>query len=147
RLRVPDRSPVPISDDAATAIGVLVRLWCGRTIRDDPVISTAADTLLANPPAPDTTDLQHVYFGSLAMLNVGGDRFRAWLPALTAFVETPCRDEGPLRGSWDPPGGGGGDDDGDDGVAGDAERIRATSIHVLLGCSFYGPVGHALMRR
>ncbi len=136
RLRVPPRSPAPLSEDAATAIGLLVRIWSGRRPESDALAAKAADALVASPPAADTPDLRRVYFGSVAMLAVAGERFRAWLPALTAFVQVAGRADGPDKGSWDPPDG-----------ATPEERIRTTAYHLRCCEFFYGPVGHASMSR
>lgn len=134
--RISARSPTTISDDAATAIGAFVRLWAGRTSESDALTATSIDALLARLPAADTTDLPYVYFGSLAMLTVGGERFLRWLPSLNAVAQRPSRDADPDRGSWDPPAG-----------APEDARLWTTAYHVRMGEFYYGRVGKAAWKR
>ena len=134
--RISVRPPSAISDDTATAIGAVVRLWAGRKPESDPLTATSLDALLARLPAADTTDIPYVYFGSLAMLACGGERFQRWLPALNAVEQRPARADDPVRGSWDPP-----------EAAPDDARLWTTAYHVLIGEFYFGPVGHASMRR
>jgi len=94
--------------ESLTAIGVLVRIFAGHTPNDDPMIEKGADLIGTKPPKWDadagTIDFYYWYYGSLAMFQVGGDRWKAWNgPMKAAIVDhqrmEPDRDE---RGSWDP---------------------------------------------
>ena len=130
--RIVAPSPSALSDDAATAVGALVRLWAGRNPESDPLTAASIDALLARPPAADTADLAYVHFGSCAMLTLGGEKFRLWLPHLNAVALRPFRAEEPERGSWDPP----------SGAAEDA-RVWTTAYHLLMLEFYYGRVGKA----
>jgi hypothetical protein len=133
----PPNSPSAISADAETAAALVVRVLSGRLDSTDALTATSAEQLVSRPPAADSTDLAYVYFSGLAMLGLGGERFRAWLPGLNAFVAgQEQRREGPERGSWDPPPG-----------RPEAERIWSTAYHLLCREFYYGRVGHAAMRR
>jgi len=131
-------SPTMFSSDAATAAALVVRVLCGRLDTTDALTAKSADVLVAHPPTAASTDLPYVYFSGLAMIGLAGDRFRAWLPGLNAFVQQPQmqRRDGPDAGSWDPPEG-----------QPESWRIWATAYHLLVGEFYYGRVGHASMRR
>ena len=147
RIRPTVRVPAPLSEEAATAMGFSLRVFLGTTpeqrrhatsadwLLAHPLADKAAEWLVAHPPAPDTGDLDYVYFGSKGMIALGGDRFRAWLPALNQIVGLAGVADGPDKGSWDPPDGG------------EVARIRATAYHVTFCEAYFGPVGHASMRK
>ena len=148
RVQPTRRTSAPLTEYAATAIGFTVRVLLGTTAEGrrsetstdwllaHPLAAKGADWLLARAPTADTADLAYVDFGSIGMISLGGDRFRAWLPALSAIVARPSVADGPDEGTWDPPGGGG-----------EVERIWTTAYHLRF-CAFYdGPVGHASMRK
>jgi hypothetical protein len=134
RVRVPAQAQ--ISEDAATAAGCLVRIWSGRQPQSDALTAKSFDSLLAHVPAADTTDLAYVLLGSSAMLTLGGERFRAWLPSLNAIMSAPSRADGPEKGSWDPR-----SDDSE------AARIVTTAYHLRFCNFYYGAVGHASMQK
>ncbi len=125
-----------LSDDACRAIELLVGVYAGRRL-DDTNLAAGAAALTARLPAADTSDLPYMYFGTCAMLGIGGPTFRRWLPAMNAFVAVPSHLDAPQKGSWDPP----------DGDTSERGRIWTTAYHLLLCECFYGQVGHAAARK
>jgi hypothetical protein len=92
--------------ESLTAVGLLVRIFDGRTAGSDEKIMKGADLLAAKPPSWDggAIDFYYWYYGTLALFQVGGPRWDKWNGALkTAILDhqilDPGRDE---YGSWDP---------------------------------------------
>jgi hypothetical protein len=94
--------------ESMTAVGVLVRIFAGKTAEEDPMILKGADLMASKPPKWDPAtgdiDFYYWYYATLAMFQVGGPRFDKWNEALkTAVVDhqrvNPDEDE---YGSWDP---------------------------------------------
>jgi hypothetical protein len=94
--------------ESLTAVGMLVRIFGGRTPENDPLIAKGADLLVKKLPRWDTTDgsidFYYWYYGTLAMHQVGGARWEKWNEALKpALIDhqrlDPNEDE---YGSWDP---------------------------------------------
>lgn len=95
-----------LTDEAATAVGVLARLFAGHTAKDDEMIVKGAALLADAPPMREPgryTDYVAWYFGTLATFQVGGDAWQRWNAALkTAVVDRQRTDDaGDDRGSWD----------------------------------------------
>jgi hypothetical protein len=113
--------------ESLTAEAVLTRVLCGTDIRRDEMVKKGADLCLRTLPAWDSggggTDFYYWYFGTLAMLKVGGEHHRRWNAAvIDALVPYQRGDgDGCARGSWDPV-----DPWGDDGG-----RVYATAINAL----------------
>jgi RNA polymerase sigma factor (sigma-70 family) len=129
--RVTDRAtgrvtgPGPMSDEAATAVGVLARIFAGRSAATDDAVVKGAAYLRAHPPTVESgraTDLNACYFGTLAAFQVGGDTWRAWNDAMKTSVldRQRAEDAGDERGSWDAASG-----------ASDADRVWTTAIGLL----------------
>lgn len=105
--QVMDQFP-PEMSESLTGVGMLVRIFCGRTLDDDPMISKGADLLIQRPPTWNTDsgeiDFYYWYYGTLAMHQVGGPRWEKWNVALKdALLENQILDESlDEYGSWDP---------------------------------------------
>jgi hypothetical protein len=114
------------SDSAATAVGVLVRVFAGRSAAGDPAIESGADLLAKDPPQwePVSVDFAYWNFGALALFQVGGARFDRWFEALkTATLSHQVVDAKFDRfGSWDPAGAG----------AAELGRIGATALNAQM---------------
>ena len=81
-----DAGATAMSGDAATAIGLLARLYDRRTAKGDPVVARAIESMAARPPSADTPDLACWYFGTLAMFQVGGEPWEKWFAAVRDAV-------------------------------------------------------------
>jgi len=104
------RFPVT-SCEPLTAIGVMCRAMLGQAPMPGSVMDAAADRLSSKPPIwsveDGRADPYYWFWGSDAMRQVGGDRWRAWRKALESEVVSHQR--GPEQGaaasgSWDPVG-------------------------------------------
>ena len=102
-----DRFPAERSE-SLTAVGLVARIFAGRTLAGDPMISKGADLLVSKlpswDPAAGSIDFYYWYYATLAMFQVGGQRWEKWNQALkTALLDrqrlNPDEDE---YGSWDP---------------------------------------------
>jgi hypothetical protein len=102
-----DRFPAEASE-SLTAVGMVSRIFAGRTFEDDPMISKGADLLVNQLPVWDAAsgaiDFYYWYYATLAMFQVGGPRWEKWNQALKASLLdkqrlNPEEDE---YGSWDP---------------------------------------------
>ncbi len=113
-----------MSDEAATAIGVLARIYAGRTAANDEAIVKGAALLSAKPPTWESgraPDYAAWYFGTLAAYQVGGDTWRTWNAALkTAVLDRQRTDgSGDDAGSWESAG------------ATETDRTWATALNTL----------------
>ncbi len=104
------RFPVT-SCEPLTAIGVMCRAMLGQAPTPGSVMDAAADRLLSKPPVwsvgDGRADPYYWFWGSDAMRQVGGERWRRWRRALeTAAVPNQRRPEQgeSAAGSWDPVG-------------------------------------------
>jgi hypothetical protein len=116
-----------LSDETATAIGMLVRQMAGRTPDTDPVIRRGADLLVAKLPAWEEgrlADPAAWYFGTIALSGVDIAHWKPWAESMGAVLDRVVLtdDRGGLRGSWDPPG----------ASPSDADRVCTTAF-VLFG--------------
>ena len=91
-----------------TAVGLLCRFLMGQDPQHEPVMTQHADLLLKALPEWDpegfATDMCYWYYGSHAMVRMGGRYSRAWHKALSDAVLPAQRTDGAHRGSWDPVG-------------------------------------------
>lgn len=134
-----------ISAATATAIGTAIRVFsAGEDAPRDPAIDRGIAAFAATPPAATRRDAtaaealdaaRYAYFGTIVMLRVGPDQLPAWVEGVAAFAVAPAVQQGPARGAWDAPAG-----------TDDAARAWGTTYKTICGCTFHGPVGHALMR-
>jgi hypothetical protein len=94
--------------ESLTAVGVLTRIFAGHTPKDDEFIDKGAELMAKKLPKWDvdkgTIDFYYWYYATLAMFQVGGDKWKKWNEAMkTAIIDhqrmEADRDE---RGSWDP---------------------------------------------
>ena len=94
------------NSESLTAVGILVRIFDGRTAGTDPKIMKGAELLLAQPPKwdPPFIDFYYWYYGTLAMYQVGGSHFDRWNEAMkTAIIAHQNTDKTKDEfGSWDP---------------------------------------------
>ena len=104
------RFPVT-SCEPLTAIGVMCRAMLGQAPMPGSVMDAAADRLSSKPPVwsveDGRADPYYWFWGSDAMRQVGGDRWRAWRKALESEVVSHQRrpEQGAAAsGSWDPVG-------------------------------------------
>ncbi len=94
--------------ESLTAVGLTVRIFGGHTAKDDPMIDKGADLLAKCLPKWDvdagTIDYYYWYYGSLAMFQVGGERWKKWNAAMkTALLDHQRLEKDRCEyGSWDP---------------------------------------------
>lgn len=84
-----------------TAEALLCRVMLGEANRPA-AIQEATDFVLQELPGDGPANLYYWYYGSLALFQVQGEPWRIWNEALTQQLLTRQRQDGPLRGSWDP---------------------------------------------
>ena len=94
------------ASEAMTAVGLLCRLFLGRTPEQDPLLEKHAALVAAKPPRWDPqgfgSDLYAWYYGTYALFQMGRPWWPAWEKALQAAVVESQRQDGDARGSWDP---------------------------------------------
>ena len=94
--------------EAMTAVGLLCRIFLGQSPAEVPVMDRHAELLLRCLPAWDPEgfgcDMYYWYYGTYAMYQLGGARWRAWEKAMEPSMIRTQRREGDVRGSWDPVG-------------------------------------------
>jgi hypothetical protein len=117
--------------ESLTAVGLLVRIFDGRTAGSDDKIMKGADLLAAKPPAWDggSVDFYYWYYGTLALFQVGGPRWEKWNGALKTAILAhqnldKSRDE---FGSWDPV----------DPWSQEGGRVYATALNALCTEVYY----------
>ncbi|MCC6408243.1 MAG: terpene cyclase/mutase family protein [Planctomycetes bacterium] len=94
--------------ESMTAVGVLSRIFGGHTLESDPMIGKGGELMVARAPKWDTKsgeiDFYYWYYGTLAMFQVGGDRWNRWNEAMKdAILDNQRMKEGECEyGSWDP---------------------------------------------
>jgi len=96
----PGRSPTP----TMTAVGLLCWQSMGRK-RDNPVVKTGADYLMNSLPEWEggNVNFYYWYYGTLAMFQMGGDRWKQWNASLRDMLIERQRKGAPkIDGSWDP---------------------------------------------
>ncbi len=126
-----DRFPADESE-ATTAMAVLTRILCG-VASDDSVVLKGADLCVKKPPrwsaSSEATDYCYWFFGSEALFQVGGARWKAWNEAMKGAVMGSQRlDRADDRyGSWDPL----------DPWATEGGRVYATAMNSLCLETYY----------
>jgi hypothetical protein len=96
------------SDQAATAMGMLVRMFAGHTTSTDDVMRKGGDVLAAKPPMSagrHVVDPAACYFGTIVMHNALDDaHYTPWATALFAALRpAQSTDEvSKRRGWWEP---------------------------------------------
>ena len=92
--------------EAMTGVGLFTRFWLGLDPADQSVMLAAADTILKKPPVwnpnDGSIDLYYWYYGSYAMFQVGGAKWKRWRHSLEKALMTSQRKKAHARGSWDP---------------------------------------------
>ena len=112
--------------ESLTAVGLLVRTLCGRTLESDPMIGKGADLLVRKLPEwkeGGSIDFYYWYYGTLALQRVGGKRRDKWNDALrAALLDNQRVNEAEHQcGSWDPV----------DPWSTDGGRVYATALNCL----------------
>jgi hypothetical protein len=113
--------------ESLTGVGMLVRIFAGKTLDDDPMIDKGADLLVKKLPeweeGSGAIDFYYWYYGTLAMHQVGGPRWDRWNDALKKAVIDKQRLKGEECefGSWDPV----------DPWSADGGRIYSTTLNCL----------------
>jgi hypothetical protein len=108
-----DRFPADMTQ-AMTAAAITGRVFCGEDPRLSEAIRKGAALCLAHTPVwnPDagSIDMYYWYWGTLAMVHVGGPSWRKWSAAMDDAIVKHQRpgDAGSRAGSWDPVGAWGG---------------------------------------
>jgi hypothetical protein len=98
----------PRNSESMTAVGVLLRIFGGRTRQKDPFIDRGADLLDACLPRWSSEsghiDFYYWYYGTLAMFQVGGPRWARWNEAIQSAILAHQRVDASecAWGSWDP---------------------------------------------
>lgn len=80
-------------------------LFCRQVLggrQDAALVDEAAEYVLGRLPSPDDYHLYYWYYGTLAMFQVGGERWQRWNSQLTETLLATQRESGHARGSWDP---------------------------------------------
>jgi hypothetical protein len=137
RVMLPVSPSGSCTEEAATAMGLYVRvlLWPAREVPDSPLIDRAADATLADVPDRDVRDLARIYFGSLAMLRLGRERWLSWEPTLSGMLHVAPNEEAGGGGSWSAP---------DDPSL--RSTVWSTALHLLFRSFYHGLVGHVSRR-
>jgi len=113
--------------EALTAVGLTCRIFGGRDMKSDSMIDKGADLLAKSLPRWDvdqgTIDFYYWYYGSLAMFQVGGPRWKKWNESVkTALLDHQRREKDRCEfGSWDPV----------DPWSSEGGRVYATAINCL----------------
>jgi hypothetical protein len=88
----------------STAGVLLARIFAGHTPRDDALLRTMADAVVAEPPACGTgADVERTYFGTLATYQFGGALWRQWNDPMRELLLSSQRTEPGAadRGFWE----------------------------------------------
>lgn len=71
-------------------------------VDDSALVSEASDFVLARLPDPSDHHIYYWYYGTLAMFQLGGERWERWNNRLTATLLSTQNLSGHAAGSWDP---------------------------------------------
>jgi hypothetical protein len=113
--------------ESLTAVGMTVRIFGGRDLKTDEMIGKGADLLVKCAPKWDvdqgSIDFYYWYYGSLAMFQVGGERWKKWNESMKSALIAHQRLEKDRDefGSWDPI----------DPWSGEGGRVYATALNCL----------------
>jgi len=94
--------------ESLTAVGLTIRIFGGHDLKSDEMIGKGADLLAKCLPKWDvdqgTIDFYYWYYGSLAMFQVGGERWKKWNEAMkTSLLDHQRLEKDRCEyGSWDP---------------------------------------------
>jgi len=109
RLEVPEGAR--FSSDAATSAAILARIFCGEDPRKSEWIGMMVRQSLSSPPRwsdGESPDMGQIYFGTMALFQVGGEAWKKWNAALkSALIGTQVLDPPERRGCWETAGPGG----------------------------------------
>ena len=89
--------------EAMTAAALAGRFMLGQDPKEKPIMKAAADRIISKPPQwqPDRIDAYYWYMGTMAMYQMGGRHWQAWMRGLQE-VAAAQRKDGNFAGSWDP---------------------------------------------
>ena len=94
--------------ETCTALGLLCRFELGQVPKTTPILARSADLMLKTLPEWDSDDfgcdMCFWYFGSPAMLRMGGKHWKRWNKAVKPALLDNQRRDGHAAGSWDPVG-------------------------------------------
>jgi hypothetical protein len=113
--------------ESLTAVGLTVRIFGGHDLKSDEMIGKGADLLAKCLPKWDTDqgtiDYYYWYYGSLAMFQVGGERWKKWNESMKSALLDHQRLEKDRceYGSWDPV----------DPWSAEGGRVYATALNCL----------------
>jgi hypothetical protein len=121
----------PAKSESLTAMAILSRLLVGEG-RDADSVRKGADLCAARLPVrddPGAVDFLHWHFGTLALFQVGGERWERWNGAMKGtLLAMQRKGEAPgVRGSWDPA----------DPWAAQGGRVVSTALNTLTLESYY----------
>jgi len=109
RVEVPEGAR--FSSDAATSAAILARIFCGEDPRKSEWIGMMVRQSLSSPPRwsdGESPDMGQIYFGTMALFQVGGEAWKKWNAALkSALIGTQVLDPPERRGCWETAGPGG----------------------------------------
>ncbi len=98
----------PEKAETMTAAGLFSRLLTGQDPSDNAILTKHADLMLKSLPAWDPEkygcDMYYWYYGSYAMFQMGGRRWKGWNVAMRKAVLESQVQVGDAKGSWDPVG-------------------------------------------
>ena len=112
-----------------TAAALLARILAGRTPASDPLLRRMADAVLEEPPSlDDARAVARTYFGTMAIYQFGGRRWRRWAEPMVEAIRASARFEPGVPGRvwWDAKGA---------GTA--AGPVRATALCCMTLSVFY----------
>ncbi|MFO1052992.1 MAG: hypothetical protein U1F36_12325 [Planctomycetota bacterium] len=118
-------------NECMSAVALLCRIFLGDDPGKDKLMQRQADLVLSKKPTWNTTDGsidQYAwYYGTYALYQIGGPRWKAWETALDTAVLKTQRQDANFKGSWDPA-----------GVWGqDGGRVYSTAILCLTLQAYY----------
>ncbi len=88
---------------STTAIGTLIRMYCGHKPSEDPVVG-GCNFLLKKLPSWEQRHFYYWYYGTLCQFQQGGEHWKQWNEALKkTLLDNQCKG-GDEDGSWDPDG-------------------------------------------
>jgi hypothetical protein len=91
--------------EAATAAGMLIRIFGGENPEDSPMLKAGAELLLARPSVREKDsggiDMDSSYYGTLAMFQMGGAAWSRWHATMVDAIVKSQLTDGELAGSWD----------------------------------------------
>ena len=110
-----------------TGVGMVSRFFMGAE-RDEPMLAKGAGLLLTDVPqwkarcsVRDVQYFYHWYYGTLALFQMGGERWKKWNEGLKSTLLPNQRTDGDANGSWDP----------DAGWAPTGGRVYSTAMGAL----------------